>query len=331
MDKTIKITTPSGVNEFKLMTAFKKDDTSYVVVDSGKKDVNNGLTIVLVSELLDGKLVEFDDSKWSEKARPALISAVKGEGVEYIAVADEYEASENIGHPISLQDAHIAALTNGYVVEAAAQEAPVVENVEVQTVEETPVVEEAPTVEEPVADIPIETTEAPVVEEGNSLESSINNVDMTGPIDVAQIAAEANTVEPVVDIATPAVEEAPVMEQPEITEAPVIEEAPTIEEQPVMETPIVETNNETTISDDLNEIDEIKNNIIALCDRLKEKQQMIDAKLQVANKAYENAQNVMNNESNEEVISIQDYQPESNNEDIEIEQQPELQRTITAA
>ena len=88
MDKTIKVTTPAGENEFKLISAFKKDDTSYVILDSGKKDAN-GLTIVLVSELRDGELVEFDEKSWNEKAKPALISAVKGEeGIEYLNIGD---------------------------------------------------------------------------------------------------------------------------------------------------------------------------------------------------------------------------------------------------
>ena len=91
MDKTIKLTTPAGESEYKLITAFKKDDTSYVVLDSGKKDAN-GLTIVLVSELRDGELVEFDEESWNQKAKPALISAVKGEeGITYLNVGDVNE------------------------------------------------------------------------------------------------------------------------------------------------------------------------------------------------------------------------------------------------
>ena len=110
---------------------------------------------------------------------------------------------------------------------------------------------------------------------------------------------------------------------------PVINEAPA--EQPVMDNSVVEPQiveqpavealqRETNNYDSPEDIDEIKNKIIKLCDKLKEKEE----KLEVAKKAYENAQNVMNTKqpvNNEKVTSIQDYQP-TNDQD--------LQRTLVA-
>ena len=99
-----------------------------------------------------------------------------------------------------------------------------------------------------------------------------------------------------------------------IIENPVIENGPVVENQ----TPV---NIEPQISmptSDLNQsdmsVEEIRSKINALCDlliekekQINEKEQMIDAKLQVANIAYNNAQNV-NQMNNNETINIADYQ-----------------------
>ena len=50
MKKMISVQTPSGTAEYKLISAFKKDNESYAILDSGKKDAN-GLTIVYVCKI----------------------------------------------------------------------------------------------------------------------------------------------------------------------------------------------------------------------------------------------------------------------------------------
>ena len=89
--------------------------------------------------------------------------------------------------------------------------------------------------------------------------------------------------------------------------SPVIENGPTIEEQPPINIEpqvVIQDNN---IAEKDMSVEEIRNKINALCDLLIEKEKMIDAKLQVANIAYNNAQNI-NQMSNEETINIADYQ-----------------------
>ena len=46
-DNMVSVETPSGTADYKLISAFSKDDKSYAILDSGKKDAN-GLTIVYV-------------------------------------------------------------------------------------------------------------------------------------------------------------------------------------------------------------------------------------------------------------------------------------------
>ena len=174
-------------------------------------------------------------------------------------------------------------------------------NEQIDIVPQVEVQQENPSVVPVVPTIENSQEQTPIVEENNSF---------------VQPAIEPNI------LAQPVVEVAPVndnmnMQTPEVSpiiENHVIENGPTVENQtPVNMEPQVNMPTSDLNQSDMS-VEEIRSKINALCDlliekekQINEKEQMIDAKLQVANIAYNNAQNV-NQMNNNETINIADYQ-----------------------
>lgn len=147
--------------------------------------------------------------------------------------------------------------------------------------------------------------QAPIVEENKSFEQPAiePNIPVEPVVEVAPINDNMN-------VQTPKV--GPIIENPVIENGPVVENQTPVNIEPQISMPTSDLN-----QSDMS-VEEIRSKINALCDlliekekQINEKEQMIDAKLQVANIAYNNAQNV-NQMNNNETINIADYQ--SNNQ-----------------
>lgn len=294
MEKNIKISRPSGVDDYKVLCAFKNDGNSYIILDSKLKD-SNGNTVTFVCRDNNGSLEYIDGDEW-KKVTSQLINIVKGNsGIEFVNVSNEYKASENIGHPIALKDAHILTLTNNYknLANSETNELTNEINNELNT--------------------NIEEIKEPEIKQEDNLNNAIDKANETD-IQMPVIDGNLNNSNEIVNdnvIMQPTIESS-IISEPTVNTvventSPVIENGPTIEEQtPINTEPQVVIQDNNIAEKDMS-IEEIRNKINALCDLLIEKEKMIDAKLQVANIAYNNAQNI-NQMSNEETINIADYQ-----------------------
>ena len=169
----------------------------------------------------------------------------------------------------------------------------IVPQVEVQQENPNPV-PVAPTIEN-------SQEQTPIVEENKSFEQPAiePNIPVEPVVEVAPINDNMN-------VQTPKV--GPIIENPVIENGPVVENQTPVNIEPQISMPTSDLN-----QSDMS-VEEIRSKINALCDlliekekQINEKEQMIDAKLQVANIAYNNAQNV-NQMNNNETINIADYQ-----------------------
>ena len=294
MEKNIKISRPSGEDDYKVLCAFKDDGNSYIILDSKLKD-SNGNTVTFVCRDNNGSLEYIDGDEW-KKVTSQLINIVKGNsGIEFVNVSNEYKASENIGHPIALKDAHILALTNNYKDLANSETNELTNEISNEL------------------NTNIEEIKEPEVKQEDNLNNAIDKANETD-IQMPVIDENLNNSNEIVNdnvIVQPAIEPS-IISEPTVNTvventSPVIENGPTIEEQPPINIEpqvVIQDNN---IAEKDMSVEEIRNKINALCDLLIEKEKMIDAKLQVANIAYNNAQNI-NQMSNEETINIADYQ-----------------------
>lgn len=143
--------------------------------------------------------------------------------------------------------------------------------------------------------------QAPIVEENKSFEQPAiePNIPVEPVVEVVPINDNMNAQTPKVS---------PIIENPVIENGPVVENQTPVNIEPQISMPTSDLN-----QSDMS-VEEIRSKINALCDlliekekQINEKEQMIDAKLQVANIAYNNAQNV-NQMNNNETINIADYQ-----------------------
>ena len=203
-----------------------------------------------------------------------------------------------------------------------------------------------PTIQIPVIDQNMNAEAQNSLESTVQLENNNEQIDIVPQVEVQQENPNPVPVAPTIENSqeqTPIVEENKSFEQPAIEPnipvEPVVEVAPindnmnaqTPKVSPIVENPVIENGpvveNQTPVNiepqismqtSDLNQsdmsVEEIRSKINALCDlligkekQINEKEQMIDAKLQVANIAYNNAQNV-NQMNNNETINIADYQ-----------------------
>lgn len=298
MEKNIKISRPSGEDDYKVLCAFKDDGNSYIILDSKLKD-SNGNTVTFVCRDNNGSLEYIDGDEW-KKVTSQLINIVKGNsGIEFVNVSNEYKASENIGHPIALKDAHILAITNNYKDLANSETNELTNEISNEL------------------NTNIEEIKEPEIKQEDNLNNAIDKANETD-IQMPAIDGNLNNSNEIVNdnvIMQPTIESS-IISEPTVNTvientSPVIENGPTIEEQPPINIePQVVIQDNNTAEKDMS-VEEIRNKINALCDLLIEKEKMIDAKLQVANIAYNNAQNI-NQMSNEETINIADYQ--SNNQ-----------------
>jgi hypothetical protein len=328
MEKNIKIVRPSGEDNYKVLSAFESNGNVYVVVDSKLKDANQN-TITFISKENNNTLEYIDGAEW-DQVKKDLINIVKGNNdIIFKEPKDNYQASENIGHTIALKDAHVKALTDNYKLPEIVNET----NTIAQEVQQGLNSVDSITLEQPVETENTFNQPQPSVLEnaiGAATDISDNSVGLQQPIVSEEV---------------PVVQTPEIIAQPEVNLNNNIVENPIIQEQPVdnivnqeniTSDNIIPENNtvelqqpETPVDYENISVEEIKNKIISLCDllvekqrKIEEKEQMINAKLEVANRAFENAQvvNQMNNENiqNDNTINIADYQPIDNQEQTKI-------------
>ena len=223
----IKINLASGTMlEKPLLTAFKNNELSYVVLDN-ELNGTMGLPIILVSKLEENKLVKIADKspEW-ETVKEALRKIISGSQIEYITPEMNLAADDLFFSQLTLPIASFESLKNNYK--------PVEQNIEtqVQTAEPepAPVTNETfeqsenitqpiePTIDNPVN--PIEETPVPEVESQPLPSTPLS------PIEMVQ-----REIDKVIE-STPEVNETPVM--PSTIDLPTIE-APTspVEPSPV--------------------------------------------------------------------------------------------------
>lgn len=308
MEKNIKISRPSGVDDYKVLCAFKNDGNSYIILDSKLKD-SNGNTVTFVCRDNNGSLEYIDGDEW-KKVTSQLINIVKGNsGIEFVNVSNEYKASENIGHPIALKDAHILALTNNYKNLANSETNELTNeinnelNTNIEEIKE-PEIKQEDNLNNAIDKANETDIQMPVIDGNlnNSNEIVNDNVIMQPTIESSIISEPLVKTAPMndnINEQTPEVN--PIIENTAIENGPVVENQAPVDIKPQV---VIQDNN---IAEKDMSVEEIRNKINALCDLLIEKEKMIDAKLQVANIAYNNAQNI-NQMSNEETINIADYQ-----------------------
>lgn len=247
--KYIKVNKPSGLEEYKVLNAFEKDGSQYIVLDSKLKD-SNQLTITFVSKVNGDSLEYVEGNEWDSLVKQELIAIVKGNSNSVcVETLDAYQAGEQFAHPLALKDEHINILSNNYQLPVENKMEEVEQQIPEMINPVEPVVEETPVIEETVTDIPVENVEQPIEISEMSQQEIVEN----------------QIIEPVI------------MEEPqvEITSEPTISDEPVISfEQPVEETYV----NEPVSVTEESELDDIKNNIISLIDKLKEKENELKIK-----------------------------------------------------
>lgn len=231
----------------------------------------------------------------------------------------EFMASENVGHTLALKDEHIKKIADAYEqfmqsvkpIEQMPQTEELVNpqvNVETQQVLDPNIniMDQSNAPAPSAAETPSTFGQEQVFPEQSSSFNEMNNMEL-GTLN------EASNVIPQAPLETNA------FEQPAILEQPMAQPV----EQPVVTNPepvqSVEVNKEVSLDSSVSEIDEIKNNMISLMDCLKakeeelkkredivkEKEATVDAKLTVANQAWENAQAVNNTMGNQANVQTQ--------------------------
>ena len=311
-EKNIKILKPSGESEYKLLVSFEYNNSQYIVIDSKEKDSNMN-TIVYISKV-NGKELEnvVEESEW-QSVRNALISVVKQEdGVVLKTVENsEYNASENIGHPLALHEKHLIKINESY----SKFNEQVMENESINQPEVTPIQEVA----EPQVEISSDVIQ-PIVEEQPMVEQTMSPI-----VDIVEP-------QPVVDINIPVQEVA----EPQVEiSSDVIQ--PIVEEQPIVEQKNYSANENAVVPEDVEQlVNVIKENCNKLEQRLNswkeelvkkeqelnEKEERLNkqeveiselrkqtnenyetakAQLEVANIAFENSKKINQEEKTEEV------------------------------
>lgn len=231
----------------------------------------------------------------------------------------EFMASENVGHTLALKDEHIKKITDAYEqfmqsvkpIEQMPQTEELVNpqvNVETQQVLDPNIniMDQSNAPATSGAETPSTFGQEQVFPEQSSSFNEMNNMEIGTLNEASNIGSQAPL-------------ETNAFEQPTILEQPMAQPI----EQPVVTNPepvqSVEVNKEVSLDSSVSEIDEIKNNMISLMDRLKakeeelkkredivkEKEATVDAKLTVANQAWENAQAVNNTMGNQANVQTQ--------------------------
>lgn len=304
----INITKPTGeVEAFYVVSAFKADNQTYVILDSERVG-SMGLPIIYVSKY-SNKLEKINDANEWQSVKNYLKGIINGTNFEYIKIEGNILADEVYYTPLTLPQASFDLIKSRYVVDSGNNaESVVLEKKDMAT----------------ISDLMNEATSTKNEEEKPSVEAII-------PQTVANSNMQMNTsipTPPIADIATPIVE-------PNMSEVP-----KDIPVTPTIPLENVKTNEKTL---DGSSFDSLKETFMSACENmfdalmnkyerkledleereqaLKQKEQEIDMKLKnasehlanaearevVANIAHDNAKRVM------DISNLMPSNPNNNN------------------
>lgn len=339
----INIKTPTGtIESLNVLSAFRENSQTYVILDSGKMG-SMGLPIIYVSKYTTKLESIPDENEWSA-VKNYLRGIVNGTNFEYVKIADTVDADEAYYKPLTLPQASFDLIRNRYVVEDSSDASstptlnptiPVAPQPEVNitpSVEPTPVTPVTPQVEvapvapvEPVQPIPAVQPVSPVIPD-NHVASNMNvgtvplesnaTQEVVAPTEVAPIAP----VEPVLPQApvTPSVPEVPVVEQPVIAPTPEVSVKVEQNNAFMMDKETFLRACENMFDALLSKYQKELANLEAREEEIKKKEAEINTKMASANEALANAQareQVANiaHDNAQKVMDLQNFMPNNPN------------------
>ena len=216
----LNITKPTGnVDSLNLISAFKVENNTYVVLDSEKMG-SMGLPIIYISKYTTKLEKINNDTEW-QSVKNYLKGIISGTNFEYVKIGDNLTADEAYYTPLTLPQNSFDAIKNRYIVEenTNTSEAP---NVTLQAPEVAPVMPSASTVSNATVNVsPVTPAQVePAVEPQQ--ESVMNLID------------EAYRVNP---LATPTLNQAPVTPAPVMPQS--VPQASQVTPPPVAASPVV--------------------------------------------------------------------------------------------
>lgn len=112
----INITKPTGnVESLELLTAFKAEDTTYIIFSSDKIG-SMGLPIIYISKFNGGKLEKIIDANEWQNVKNYLKGIINGTNFQYIKVDNNMNADEAYYTPLTLPQASFDLISSRYVV-----------------------------------------------------------------------------------------------------------------------------------------------------------------------------------------------------------------------
>ncbi len=231
----IKLNLSTGIVEKPILSCFKKDNNSYLILDA--ENVGNmGMPIIYVCKIVDNKVVKInDDTEW-QNVKGDLKSIISGQKMDYFTPAEQMDADEVYFTQLTLSNENLTTIKNNYQVEGSS------------TAEVTPTTPENPTPDLAATNIAPENTESAPIDLGAAAETTV------APEPAVQ-AAEPISIEPTTPEATPEPEPQPTPEATPVDNP--VDTQPTVE--PTI-TPVAST--ETTNKD----IAKIKEKFLNGCD-----------------------------------------------------------------
>ena len=163
----INVIKPTGSEMLSLLSAFKTENSTYVIFDSEKVG-SMGLPIIYISKLTDKLEKVMDDNEW-QSVKNSLKGIINGTNFECVKVNDTINADEAFYTPLTLPQASFDLIKSRYIVvgsddgEAKVLEQPISNtqqpnNVELKT-EENVVSSVMPMESAPVTPMPIENNQ----------------------------------------------------------------------------------------------------------------------------------------------------------------------------
>lgn len=110
----ININKPTGSEVLSLLSAFKKEDSTYVIFDSEKVG-SMGLPIIYISKLTEKLEKITDDNEW-QSVKNSLKGIINGTNFEYVKIADTMNSDEVYYTPLTLPQSSFDLIKNRYVV-----------------------------------------------------------------------------------------------------------------------------------------------------------------------------------------------------------------------
>lgn len=214
----LNITKPTGnVDSLNLISAFKAENNTYVVLDSEKMG-SMGLPIIYISKYTTKLEKINNDMEW-QSVKNYLKGIISGTNFEYVKIGDNLTADEAYYTPLTLPQNSFDAIKNRYVIT------------------ETPAANVMPT--ETV--IPARTEASPVMPNPSTTSNATVNVSLVTPPQVEPTAepqqeSVMNLIDEAYRVNTPV---APTPNETPVTPTPVMSQAYQVTPQPVAEAPVV--------------------------------------------------------------------------------------------